>query len=123
MKGLLGFWRLFRQEALVLILAAMHRRTPRKLKLLLAGAALYLLSPIDVVSDVVPFFGLLDDFIFVPMMMGGVLNVLPPSVRAECEMKAEAVGRRMPLILFCISLILLAWTGLVLYALYALLFG
>ena len=47
---------------------------PRAAKIALAAAAVYLLSPIDLLPDVVPFLGYLDDALLVSVIVDGIVN-------------------------------------------------
>jgi uncharacterized membrane protein YkvA (DUF1232 family) len=47
---------------------------PRAAKVALVAAAFYLASPIDLVPDVVPFLGYLDDVLLAAVLVDGVLN-------------------------------------------------
>ena len=75
-------------------LAARHPRTPRGAKLLALAVAAYALSPIDLIPDVIPVLGYLDDLLIVPLGILLVTRMLPPDVLAECRAAAEAAGRR-----------------------------
>jgi uncharacterized membrane protein YkvA (DUF1232 family) len=48
---------------------------PRRVKIALAAAALYLASPLDVIPDVVPALGYVDDLLLVAILVDGILNV------------------------------------------------
>ena len=47
---------------------------PRSAKIALAAAAVYLLSPIDLIPDVVPFVGYLDDLMLAALLVDGIFN-------------------------------------------------
>ena len=51
--------------------------------LAVAGMALYLLSPVDFIPDVVPIFGVVDDLVLIPLAIRYVLRKLPAAVRAD----------------------------------------
>jgi uncharacterized membrane protein YkvA (DUF1232 family) len=50
------------------------RRVPVSAKLVLAAMAVYLASPLDLIPDVIPFVGLLDDLLVVALVVDGLLN-------------------------------------------------
>ena len=58
-------------------------RVPRKSKLVLCGTVLYLVSPIDVVPDVVPGLGQLDDVVVVLLALHSILNRVDHEVVVE----------------------------------------
>jgi uncharacterized membrane protein YkvA (DUF1232 family) len=47
---------------------------PRTAKIALAAAAVYLFSPIDLIPDVVPFVGYVDDFVLAALLVDGIFN-------------------------------------------------
>ena len=70
----------FRNEALTLWRAFWHPDTPLHLKAATVFAALYLVSPIDLVPDFIPFAGWIDDLVLVPLMVSWIVKMLPPHV-------------------------------------------
>jgi uncharacterized membrane protein YkvA (DUF1232 family) len=49
-------------------------RLPRSAKLALAAAAVYLMSPVDVLPDFIPLLGYLDDVVLAAIVLDGILN-------------------------------------------------
>ncbi len=47
---------------------------PRTAKIALAAAVVYLLSPIDLIPDFIPFVGYLDDMLLAAVVLDGLLN-------------------------------------------------
>ena len=78
-----GRFFLFRKELMVLWRAFRHSDTPFHLKVMMLAVPLYLISPIDIIPDVLPFVGILDDFVIVPMLMSWIVSMLPEDVRME----------------------------------------
>jgi uncharacterized membrane protein YkvA (DUF1232 family) len=78
----------FRRELLVMGFALLHPGTPTRLKLAGGAVLLYLLSPLDLVSIVVPLLGVLDDALLVPWGVGAVVRRLPEQIRVETEARA-----------------------------------
>ncbi|WP_375452414.1 YkvA family protein [uncultured Devosia sp.] len=76
----IGRFFLFRKELLVLWRAFRHPATPLHLKAAMLLVPLYLISPIDLIPDVIPFLGVLDDFVVVPMLMSLLVKLLPLEV-------------------------------------------
>jgi uncharacterized membrane protein YkvA (DUF1232 family) len=48
---------------------------------------LYLVSPIDLIPDALPFFGVVDDLVIIPLAIRWLLNRLPPALRAEVDQR------------------------------------
>jgi uncharacterized membrane protein YkvA (DUF1232 family) len=86
-KRLTLLWSLVRGDARELWFALRHPAAPGWLKLGSVLIALYVLSPIDLIPDVVPVFGVIDDLLLVPLAIRWLLKRLPPDI-------AEAAARR-----------------------------
>ena len=70
-------WRLLRAlPALAVMITRLAKdpELPRAAKIALAAAAVYLVSPIDLVPDVIPFVGYLDDLLVAAVVLDGILN-------------------------------------------------
>ncbi|MHA6688991.1 YkvA family protein [Devosia sp. A449] len=74
---------LFRKEALLLWKALLARETPLYLKAATLFAAFYLINPFDIIPDVLPFIGWVDDLILIPLMVSWIVSRLPVPVRAD----------------------------------------
>jgi len=55
-----------------------------------AGVVACALSPIDLIPDFVPVFGVVDDLILLPLGIALALRTIPGLVMAECRARAEA---------------------------------
>ncbi|ERL04476.1 YkvA family protein [Mitsuokella sp. oral taxon 131] len=117
------FLRLFRRDLIVMLLALKNPATPRRVKYLMALAALYLVSPIDLVPDTIPFFGLVDDAVIVPAAVYGLMHLLPHGVRAESEYQADYVLRHARAVLILASAFIVCWMALLLWGICRLLAG
>ena len=91
LTGLKQRARLLKAETFALYLAARHPDTPWYAKLLVAGAAAYAFSPIDLIPDFVPVLGYVDDLILIPLGIALAIKMIPPSVLAECRARARKV--------------------------------
>ncbi|MBW3621909.1 MAG: DUF1232 domain-containing protein [Armatimonadetes bacterium] len=63
-------------------------RTPALAKALLIGTAVYLVSPLDVLPDVIPFLGQLDDLALLGFALNRFTAMCPAHVRYEHEVAA-----------------------------------
>lgn len=87
---ILGKARVLRRDLVALFYAVRDPAAPLSAKLVAILAVIYALSPIDLVPDVIPFVGLLDDLILVPLGMTLAFRLLPPPVVAAARLKAQA---------------------------------
>ena len=103
-----GWARAIKRDVHAVWLAARHPRTPWHAKALALAVAAYALSPIDLIPDVIPVLGYLDDLLIVPLGILAVTKLLPGDVLAECRAAAEAAGQR-PRSLVGAAAIILLW--------------
>ena len=74
---------------------------PRPAKIALAAAAVYLVSPVDLVPDVIPFLGYVDDILVAAVLLDGILKYVDralvlrywPGSPASLETLARAAHR------------------------------
>lgn len=79
-KRLALLWTVLRGDARQLWFALRHPAAPGWLKVGTALIALYVLSPIDLIPDVLPFIGVVDDFVLIPLAIRFLLKRLPPHI-------------------------------------------
>ena len=98
-EGLIAFLdRLARRLAVevhTLWLVFRHRETPWPVKAVLILLLAYLASPIDLIPDVIPVLGMLDDLAVAAVALWLAYRLTPPHVMEECRAKASeaAAGR------------------------------
>ena len=91
-KRLSVIWLAVRGDAKRLWYALGHPEAPGWLKGGAAAIVLYLLSPIDLIPDMLPIVGVLDDLIIVPMALRWLLARLPAHIRDHADAKANGTG-------------------------------
>ena len=89
-KRLSLLWSLVKGDARLLWRALRHPQAPGWLKLGALGLVLYVLSPIDLIPDVIPVIGLLDDIVLVPLAIRWLLSRLPAPLRADIGARPRA---------------------------------
>lgn len=89
-----GRLRALKREALTVWCVARHPRLPWAVRGLALGVAAYAFSPIDLIPDVIPVLGLLDDLLLVPMGVWAVLKLAQADVVAEARAQASALADR-----------------------------
>ncbi len=77
-------------ETITLYIAAKHPRTPWYAKWLVVVIVAYALSPIDLIPDFIPIFGLLDDLILIPAGLAIAIRLIPQDVMDEARAQVPA---------------------------------
>lgn len=90
-KRLSVIWLTVRGDAKRLWYALGHPESPGWLKAGTVALVLYLVSPIDLIPDVLPVIGALDDLVIVPLALRWLLARLPAHIRAYAEQRAGGV--------------------------------
>lgn len=83
-----------KRDAVALMLAARDPRVPWPVKLLAAAIAAYALSPIDLIPDVIPVIGYLDELILLPIAMWLTVRLIPAELMAELRTSAATIAER-----------------------------
>lgn len=86
---LLGRLLQFRRELVTLWRAFLSPTTPLHLKALMLTVPLYLLMPLDLIPDFVPFAGLLDDIVVIPLLVSWIVGLVPQAQPAPVEPEAS----------------------------------
>lgn len=79
-----------KQEIKVYQMVMQDTRTPNLSKILLGIAVGYVLLPFDIIPDVIPIIGHVDDAIIVPALILMALRNVPPSVLDDCRLRAAS---------------------------------
>ena len=82
--------RQLKKETYAIYIACKDPRVPWYARLFAGFVVAYAFSPIDLIPDVIPILGYLDDLVLVPLGIILVIKMIPPAVLAECREKAEA---------------------------------
>ena len=98
----------FIQELFVLRYAITDSRTPFYAKLVAALAFAYLLSPIDIIPDVIPIAGYLDDLVIVPFLLHLSYRWLPAEVIQFGQVQAKKHIIQLRVIFIVLVVLLLA---------------
>ena len=76
------------REIQVYRLVLAHPRCPRRAKVLLGLALAYLAMPFDLLHDLIPIIGHLDDAVIVPTLVWLALRSIPKEVMEDCRRRA-----------------------------------
>ena len=93
-KRITMIWSLVKGDARLLWRALRHPQSPGWLKLGVAGLVLYVLSPIDLIPDVIPILGVVDDIVIVPLVVAWLLRQLPAGLRSDIGAPPVHTGKR-----------------------------
>jgi uncharacterized membrane protein YkvA (DUF1232 family) len=83
--------RQLKQETYAIYLACKDPRVPWYVRVFAGFVVAYAFSPIDLIPDVIPILGYLDDLVLVPLGIILVLKMMPSEVLEECRAQAKAV--------------------------------
>ena len=102
--------RRLKTEVHALSLAYRDPRVPRSARIFAACVVGYAFSPIDLIPDIIPVLGYLDDLVLVPLGIALALRMIPPDVMAECREKARAAaGQGKPTHRVAAAVIIAVW--------------
>lgn len=76
---------LFRKEVVLLGKAFLKRETPLYLKAATLFVAFYLVNPFDIIPDVLPFIGWVDDLVLIPLMVSWIVSRIPVPAYAKAR--------------------------------------
>lgn len=100
-------------HALTVYLVARDPRAPWLVRVLALAVAAYAFSPIDLIPDIIPLLGYLDDLILVPLGVALVVRLTPAVVLASARVQAQILTQR-PVSRAAAAVIVLCW-GLALW--------
>jgi uncharacterized membrane protein YkvA (DUF1232 family) len=103
------------KNLLKLYYALKDHRSPWYAKLTALLSIVYLLSPADLIPDIVPLAGYLDDLVIVPFLMSISSRLLPAEVKIVAEQQAIKNHRKMKWVMALIILVIIALMVLFFY--------
>lgn len=109
-------------DAYALFIAARDPRTPARAKIFGLVVAAYILSPIDLLPDFIPFVGFLDELLILPFAYRIMKSMIPENVMDDARARADIFKsgiRKIKIIIISIivSLLVMALAALVLLVL------
>jgi uncharacterized membrane protein YkvA (DUF1232 family) len=102
-------------EVYALYLAYKDPRVPWYARVFAAVVVGYAFSPVDLIPDVVPVLGYLDDLILVPLGVALAIKMIPSPVLAECREKARETAD-VPVNKVAAVVVVIAWMALAIFA-------
>lgn len=105
---------MLKKEIIILFFGLRDSRTTIRAKLPAILSIVYLLSPIDLIPDFIPFFGYIDDIVIVPLLLNLAIRFLPAEVREESILKASRHQNKFKLIITCLIIfVILLLAGMI----------
>jgi uncharacterized membrane protein YkvA (DUF1232 family) len=122
--------RALKQETLAVYVAAQDPRTPWYVKALIFFVVAHTFSPIDLIPDVIPVLGYLDDLIITPGGLWLAIRLIPPDIMAQARVtvatppwseRIEKLDRTLGTI--GAGIVILAWIAIVASVVYLIVSG
>lgn len=82
-------WLLLRKELALVWAMLRDPRAPAAAKLTAIVAVLYVLSPVDLVSDLIPVLGWIDDGVIAVLLLRLAMRFLPPDMHAALKVRLQ----------------------------------
>jgi uncharacterized membrane protein YkvA (DUF1232 family) len=108
-KQLRDWARGLKRDTLTLALALSSPQVPWYAKLIAAGVVIYALSPIDLIPDMIPILGYLDDLLLLPLGIALAIRLIPPTILVQLREQAHSYAPPRHLRIIGMVLILLIW--------------
>ncbi|GEC97151.1 MAG: hypothetical protein RLZZ220_2719 [Pseudomonadota bacterium] len=89
-----ALYALVRQDVRTLWHALRHPARPAWLRPAVALVALYLLSPIDLIPDVLPVIGIVDDLVLIPLVISWMVRLLPEALKRRPTSPSRTLARK-----------------------------
>lgn len=102
--------RAVKRDVIALWIAARDPRTPWYARTLAAVVAAYALSPIDLIPDIIPILGLVDDVVLVPLGIVLAMRLIPPALMRDYRVRASQVADR-PVSRTAAVFVVVLWVG------------
>lgn len=96
-----------------LLFAYRDPRTPLVARVVAACVIAYAFSPIDLIPDIIPVLGYLDDLVLIPLGVALAIRLIPVPVWADAQLQATmAVQTNRPVSWLATGVIVLLWVVL-----------
>ncbi len=108
-RSLQGWAQQLKAQLLALYFAYRDPRTPWYARVFAIGVVGYAFSPIDLIPDVIPLLGYLDDLVLLPVGIYLALRLIPAAVMVEARRRAAEPGQTIPVSRAGAAVVLLLW--------------
>lgn len=86
--------KLLKRDVYTLYFALKDPRTPWYARVWISIVVIYAFSPIDLIPDMVPVFGYLDELVLIPLAVSLAIKMMPLHLLSECRDKASRLETR-----------------------------
>lgn len=108
-RSLQGWAQQLKAQLLALYFAYRDPRTHWYARVFTIGVVGYAFSPIDLIPDVIPLLGYLDDLVLLPVGIYLALRLIPAAVMVEARRRAAEPGQTIPVSRAGAAVVLLLW--------------
>jgi uncharacterized membrane protein YkvA (DUF1232 family) len=84
------------RDVLVLFHACRRPETPLQVKLASILLALYVISPVDLIPDLIPLLGWLDDAVLLALLLPVIIRMVPEPIIREASLASDQTLERWP---------------------------
>lgn len=95
----------FNTETYALYLAVRNPGTPMLPKLIALLALVYLFVPVDIVPDIIPLAGWVDDILIDYLLFNTSAKLIPPDIMENCRAEAKVKGKKVLRVIIILFLI------------------
>jgi uncharacterized membrane protein YkvA (DUF1232 family) len=100
---------MLKKEIIILYYGLWDKRTNLLARIPALLSVIYLLSPVDLIPDFIPFFGYIDDLVIVPLLLNLSIQLLPAKVREESISKTNRNFYKFKWLAVLLILLLIGW--------------
>lgn len=100
---------MLKKEIIILYYGLWDKRTNLLARIPALLSVIYLLSPVDLIPDFIPFFGYIDDLVIVPLLLNLSMQLLPAEVREESISKTNRNLYKFKWLAVLLILLLIGW--------------
>jgi uncharacterized membrane protein YkvA (DUF1232 family) len=108
-KQLRDWARRIKRDTLTLALALYSQQVPWYAKLIATAVVIYALSPIDLIPDMIPILGYVDDLLILPLGIALTIRLIPPAILVQLREQAQSYTPPRRLRIAGMMLIILIW--------------
>ena len=98
-----------KREIFALYLAARDPRTPWYAKVFVLCVVAYAVSPIDLIPDLIPVLGYIDDLLLLPLGIYIAIKLIPQAIMTDCRARATSTRESLPRNWYAAIAVVVVW--------------